>query len=657
MLNFDPKKFMFPLIATFALTLILISVPSESIQAQEPGVCPDFDSNLSVGGAALFINAADAALFTQPDTSSDIIAEVSSETRLQVLVGPLCIDETTWWYMEANSQLGWAKEADGDELVLQPDIQQSVRVREDLPPDLSFGLASASGGGGGCLGTCCGAFLDFPVFDANLPDWDPQFDQYQNIEDGDRFTLISDMVSSTPESTLGICTPANAGTLEERAFAISPTGEEFAPFILDNGTVQLPLQAFVTPGQWTLGWDDFAVQIDIPADLSIYTAQEEEFVISGLEPFERAALVYPDQIIEARANLDGHVLESISALDNPEAVISENGLLLAANFGFPPQQYYFGPLIVSQEQYADLLQYIIWETEPREAVTCVDDMPSRLQVGGQAQVVGGDLTAYEGSELDANQHPDGVVPGNATYTVIYGPVCNAETARWLLLVRPFDEELVDWSAAWVDEYQDGDYRLEPVGTGRGFAFGDLPAASISGSGSSGRVLRVTQVASDGLVVRPEAAVESTSYLLLMPGSEVEVVDGPIISGGDPFYEIRLSDEETAFVRNNEQEGWAVIENSNNVGDPVYQCAGGDLQNLFTVGDEGYPSFGFEYVTLRSTPGGDEIIRIPEGDTFTVIGGPACTSNVIMWFQVQYGDIRGWISQGNESQGYWTTLEN
>lgn len=95
--------------------------------------------------------------------------------------------------------------------------------------------------------------------------------------------------------------------------------------------------------------------------------------------------------------------------------------------------------------------------------------------------------------------------------------------------------------------------------------------------------------------------------------------------------------------------------SNAMPDPYsFVCPSGNLTALLAIGDQGYPSVGEVYSTLRERPGGDEILRIPEGEMFTVLRGPECTSNGTMWFEVDYRGNVGWVSQGNNANGYWLT---
>ncbi len=55
--------------------------------------------------------------------------------------------------------------------------------------------------------------------------------------------------------------------------------------------------------------------------------------------------------------------------------------------------------------------------------------------------------------------------------------------------------------------------------------------------------------------------------------------------------------------------------------------------------------------VRIAPAGAVIGKIPEGQTFSVLAGPRCTSNHIAWWKVNYSGLVGWTPEG-QGIDYW-----
>lgn len=167
-----------------------------------------------------------------------------------------------------------------------------------------------------------------------------------------------------------------------------------------------------------------------------------------------------------------------------------------------------------------------------------------------------------------------------------------------------------------------------------------------------RILVLRENTPSPLPVYRTPDLSSTVEAYLGRGSQVALLSDLIVNSDGLFYEIRLANGQTGFITDSEVDSY-VESWDNTVAVPSgFTCPAGDLPALLQIGEQGYPSYGWGNSTLRATPGGDPIMDIPEGELFTVISGPACTSNGTMWFEVEYEGNYGWISQGNDDNGYW-----
>jgi len=53
------------------------------------------------------------------------------------------------------------------------------------------------------------------------------------------------------------------------------------------------------------------------------------------------------------------------------------------------------------------------------------------------------------------------------------------------------------------------------------------------------------------------------------------------------------------------------------------------------------------VNVREQPSltGAKVGQVTGGDTLTILGGPECGARGVVWWQVQAGDVQGWIAEG------------
>jgi hypothetical protein len=140
----------------------------------------------------------------------------------------------------------------------------------------------------------------------------------------------------------------------------------------------------------------------------------------------------------------------------------------------------------------------------------------------------------------------------------------------------------------------------------------------------------------------------------MRGSTLTIVEAPIVAEGIEWYFVEFSGGMRGYIGNQDDARWLEPVSMVTPLQTTFRCESGNLASVLEIGQQGFPSFGWGDSTLRTLPGGRAIIDIPEGVAFTVIDGPHCTANGTMWFQVLYDEREGWISQGNDENGYWIT---
>ena len=239
-----------------------------------------------------------------------------------------------------------------------------------------------------------------------------------------------------------------------------------------------------------------------------------------------------------------------------------------------------------------------------------------------------------------------VLESGSRFLVGIGPVCEGNTAWWPVIydrigMSFYDTEYGDVAVGWL-----GESYLEAATSEQN------PAGP-----STTTVLRVTDNAPGDIFIRPDPSRATHNNLMLTIGSEVEVIDGPIYNEGFAFYEVLLPTGTTGFIPNNESEGWVEITQNAVPSEAVVRCQNGNLPALFAIGEVGYPSFGWGNSTLRTALNGNPIMDVPEGELFTVIGGPLCADNGTMWYEIEYQENTGWVSQGNDENGYWISRQD
>ncbi len=156
-----------------------------------------------------------------------------------------------------------------------------------------------------------------------------------------------------------------------------------------------------------------------------------------------------------------------------------------------------------------------------------------------------------------------------------------------------------------------------------------------------------------LMLYASPSVADETDIFIGKGSQLGLLES-VENEGQTFYEVRLANGTTGFLVDGESETYFDVSESALAVPSALTCPRQTLPALFQQGEQGYPSYGWGNSTLRETPGGDPIMDIPEGELFTVMSPPTCTSNGTMWYLVEYDGNYGYISQGTDEKGYWVS---
>jgi hypothetical protein len=262
-------------------------------------------------------------------------------------------------------------------------------------------------------------------------------------------------------------------------------------------------------------------------------------------------------------------------------------------------------------------------------VTC--SPAPRLVVGNSGQVTPGLPNVIRSQPRRGSDSTIiGQIPGGGTFTVVNGPVCDAEGHYWWQVTY---QGLTGWTA----EGEGSTYWLQPAGINPPPVACTLPPRLTVGS--TGYVL-------PGLpnLLRSQPRRGGDSLILgRIPGNGVfGVLNGPQCDGeGRYWWQVQYGN---AIGWTAEGEGGTYwIAPLGCPASPAPRLAPG-MQGMVTPGEPN---------RLRVGPGTnfDTISQIPAGGVFTVLGGPQCGPEGWTYWRVQYGNTIGWTAEGDGGT-YW-----
>jgi WD40-like Beta Propeller Repeat len=268
--------------------------------------------------------------------------------------------------------------------------------------------------------------------------------------------------------------------------------------------------------------------------------------------------------------------------------------------------------------------------------TCSGFMPSRLFPGGLGRVTPGDPNNIRTAPGYANAAL-GLIPGGNVFEVITGPVCADNTAWWQVnyLGR----------LGWVAEGSGNIYWLEPAAsypTPTPFATQPVICA-MSPRLTVGATAQVTFGPSNTLRAWPGFNGAVTGQLA--GGTMVRVFSGPRCVDGVSWWEVG---EPFVFA------GWTAEGQNGEYWLVSVVCPNGLISRLAPNRaarvTPGTPN------NLRDQPptgatASNVIGQIPGSSNFTIISGPQCGSDGLMYWQVNFNGTVGWTAEGDQG-AYW-----
>jgi hypothetical protein len=339
-----------------------------TIVSAQNRACSGFDSRLRIGGEGIILPGDPNNIRSEPTRSSSRVGQIPAGGVFEVLDGPRCADNVTWWYVRYRGITGWTGEGNATEVWADPvggentaagagsgqNGIETVVVTVRTPPNGLQGLSLGLGGGGGycVLPPQRGTVIEFSV------------DQYQP---GSAIRLDVDNIRISADLPV-ICsaTPIDISS----AIAISPDGEQYALEVENEPsfsffTARLPLGALLQPGVWEISanGDSYSVTISparFPRVLVETDGFESEFLFTGFASNERViGILYADGFgeLQVQMNSDGHYIGmSNSGVGAVEFAIGEFG----SYYEFNPGMTWMNNTELSSTEMRELLYSIYW---------------------------------------------------------------------------------------------------------------------------------------------------------------------------------------------------------------------------------------------------------------------------------------------------------
>jgi len=271
------------------------------------------------------------------------------------------------------------------------------------------------------------------------------------------------------------------------------------------------------------------------------------------------------------------------------------------------------------------------------ANTCAGFMASRLIPGGLGRVTFGDPNNLRTAPGYANASL-GLVPGGDIFEVITGPVCADNTAWWQVIHLG--------RLGWIAEGSGNIYWLEPAvnyPTPTPFVPPQSTVCAMSPRLTVGASAQVTFGPSNTLRASPGFNGAVTGQL--EGGKMVAVFSGPRCVDGVNWWEVG---EPFIFA------GWTAEGQNGEYWLVSVVCPNGLISRLAPNRQArvtpGTPN------NLRDLPpsgaaASNIIGQIPGGASFTVVSGPQCGSDGLMYWQVNFNGALGWTAEGDQGV-YW-----
>jgi hypothetical protein len=429
------------LAATLTLIVFALTIYSMPVSAQSNSPCAGFTTRLRVGITARVTPGDPNNVRAQPSTTAQRRGQIPGGASFSVIGGPRCAGGYTWWQVRYGSIEGWTAEASTSGTYWVEPVSGSGgggvgggtgsagsggtggsgrSDRSSLPADIEQGIVFAGTGGASATTIC------FSVDPAG---------QYPAITSGiGAFQMLDDAVYPNgtffglrnPEGNLsnvldqpGICTAFNVSASDVRL--IDPFGQtsSLSPIIWNypnsepGAQIQLPLEAYIQPGTWTIQLGDFVVYVEVPESTEFVLYQYldkfeglrtyrnldvQTYALVGLPANEQIAIIDSEAVAILTTDSNGYALHTTPRNVGIAAVVAQNGEVYPMGISLEVPNRYRIP----DDQYGQVLYDIAWNgLRTLTTWTCSGALPIRLSEDGQGRVVSNGLNIYDEATLSA----------------------------------------------------------------------------------------------------------------------------------------------------------------------------------------------------------------------------------------------------------------
>jgi uncharacterized protein YraI len=294
-----------------------------------------------------------------------------------------------------------------------------------------------------------------------------------------------------------------------------------------------------------------------------------------------------------------------------------------------------------------------------EPVMCPGAAPTRLQINEQASVFAEVPALNLRAEADIAAAVVGRIPGGSVVTVLDGPVCGPDIAWWQ----------VDFAGTvgWAAESRGNLYFMQPTTDVAPPPVAPVVPDEVDPTCPGllaprlevNQQARVSMMEAQNLSVRAEPGLAASLLRVIPNGAVITIVDGPSC-GPDNIvwwwvdYQGRLG-----WVAEHDGQ-WYLLEPLDEVVDPVpvpeepdvvaaEVCPGLIPTRLDINRDAVVDLLTAAHLNVREEPGlASSVIRvIPNGSVVTVVDGPECGPDNIIWWFVEFDGRAGWVAETDQ----------
>lgn len=576
------KQVMIYLVSFFTLIIFIQPIyafendnASASIQGQESGVCAGFTSRLAPGMQVITITPNLSIMPSLPPAEATEVLQLPLDATLTILAGPMCADAYTWWFIDYEGNQGWIIEGLESTYYLEPvssndnpsaiseytpyaitEIPFTALERRAAPVALQGVVFGTTGDPcPNCQSMCYNhasetidsASTYFVGQDETVAYFDREVRSLTEI-------VIAAPLPEQAKYLAALCTTE----LIENIYAISPAGINYPPKIATNDlhetVLSLPLEAYLQPGLWTLGFNSTEISIQIPPIGEPIQITGDVTLLAGFSANEK--------LIAWTTGANGTISVTEAPYGQFEIQVDENGNFL----GILPQSYvglvgeagnsllYIAPgrslasgQYASLDDFSETLYQELWENLtvtpaptaiptavpiPTQVISappttaCTNALPSRLYAGARGIVIDEFPNTLRSSATVSSANI-GSIPPYGYFYVINGPICADGFVYWQVNYQG----IIGWTA----ESNAVEYWLAPQGTINATFTGANCAGYLQPRllvGYRAIILPGDRNALNSLPKRPSQNPDSLRIGSIPAGDTFTVLDGPVCGEGN-----------------------------------------------------------------------------------------------------------------------------